>query len=228
MPQVEKYGVPVHVIGNWSRFSCGLGVESLELLIHNSQLPTHNSQLIIYPAAFAKGKNQKLLIAAFALVAAEFPGWKLRLWGRAEGRYAGKCRRLAAKTGIADKVDFAGFCDDLAQEYAHCGFVAFPSLDEGFGLVIADAAAFGKPAVMVHDWIGTASAGGGVAAGATPEVYAEALRRMMRCSELRKDMGLKAKLFCAEKYSRKAILDEWENLLAGAPQFTRNKNKFMV
>ena len=216
VPQVEKYGVPVHVIGNWSGFSCELGVESLELPTSNSQLPTHNSQLptIIYPAVFAKGKNQKLLIEAFARVAAEFPGWKLRLLGRAEGPYADKCRRLAAKTGIAGKVNFTGFCDDLAQEYERCAFVAFPSLDEGFGLVIADAAVFGKSCVIVDDWIGSAAAGGGIVTKPTVRAYAEGLRRLMADAELRRRLGERAREFCEEHFSREHILDKWESLLA--------------
>ena len=221
VPQVEKYGVPVHVIGNWSGFSCELGVESLELPTHNSKLMTppltHSStptSTIIYPAAFAKGKNQKLLIKAFARVAAEFPGWKLRLLGRADVAYADACRRLAAKTGIAGKVNFTGFCDDLAQEYERCAFVAFPSLDEGFGLVIADAAVFGKPCVIVDDWIGSAAAGGGIVTKPTVRAYADGLRRLMADVELQRSMGERAREFCEEHFSREHILDKWESLLA--------------
>lgn len=234
VPQVKKYGVPVHVIGNWSKFSCELRVKSLELPAHNSQLPTppllHSSTpTIIYPAAFAKGKNQKLLIRAFAKVSAEFPEWRLRLLGRAEGRYADECRRLAdeleMRVGVGEqgtgkreqgtgngRIEFAGFCEDMAAEYERCAFVAFPSLDEGFSLVIADAAAFAKPCVMVRDWIGTAGSGG-VMTKAAVEAYAEELRRLMSDAELRRQMGERAREFCANHYSREKILNKWEELV---------------
>ena len=203
IPQVAKYDVPVHVIGNWSE----MRVRTLE---NGSDL---FSNVVICPAALAKGKNQKLLIAAFARIAAEFPDWKLRLLGRVDGGYADECRRLAAKSGFADRIEFAGFCDDLAEEYQTCAFVAFPSVDEGFGLVIADAAAFAKPCVTVRDWIGAASAGGGIVASPTVSSYADGLRMMMADVELRRRMGAAAQRFCAATYSRERILDKWDALL---------------
>ena len=212
VPQVERYGAPVSVIGNWSE--------------HHLTTQPPNHLTIIYPAAFAKGKNQKLLIEAFAQVAAEFPDWRLRLLGRADGAYADECRRLAARTGIADKVYFAGFCDDLAQEYACCAFVAFPSASEGFGLVIADAAAFAKPCVMVEDWIGTAASDGGIVAEPTPRAYAQGLRRLMEDPGLRRRMGEAARKFASERYSRERILDKWEALLKRnktAPSFASRR-----
>ena len=100
VPQVEKYGVPVHVIGNWSRYEHIKLTTNQQPLTANRQPLTANT--IIYPAVFTKGKNQKLLIRAFAKVAGEFPGWRLRLLGRAEGRYAEKCRALAEDMGNGD------------------------------------------------------------------------------------------------------------------------------
>ena len=205
--QVKKYGVPVSVIGNWSMFSSVVKLPP-------PTLTSNSNSTIIYPAAFAKGKNQKLLIEAFARISAEFPDWKLRLLGRADGGYADECRRLAAKSGFADRIEFAGFCDDLAEEYQTCAFVAFPSVDEGFGLVIADAATFGKPCVTVRDWIGAASADGGVVTRSTVEAYAEGLRRLMGDPGLRKRMGEAARKFVVEHYSSERILDKWEALVS--------------
>ena len=234
VPQVAKCGPKVVVIGNWSVFDS-------QFTIPNSHLQT-----IIYPAAFAKGKNQKLLIKAFARISNEFPEWKLRLLGRAEGKYADECRCLAAKLSGAmgssrptgddgSRIEFAGYSNDMASEYASCALVAFPSRDEGFGLVIADAAAFAKPCVMVRDWIGTASISGqslvasrgkgcgkwdgkgGIVTKATVKAYADGLRRLMADAELCRRMGEAAQKFCEENYSRDRILDKWETLLKCAP-----------
>lgn len=203
IPQVERYGALVSVIGNWSE----MRAQTVE---NRSDL---SSTVVICPAAFAKVKNQKMLIEAFARISAEFPDWKLRLLGRADGGYADECRRLAAKFSVVDRVEFAGFCDNLAAEYQKCAFVAFPSVDEGFGLVIADAAAFAKPCVTVRDWIGAASAGGGIVASPTVSSYVDGLRMMMADAELRRRMGAAAQRFCAATYSRERILDKWESLL---------------
>ena len=213
VPQVAKYGVPVHVIGNWSRFGergTGNGDPPPPGLRWTRQ---GTGNVIICPAAFAKGKNQKLLIEAFARVAGEFPDWRLRLLGRAEGAYAEECRRFAGRLCVSDRVDFSGYSDDIAREYARCAFVAFPSLDEGFPLTLADAAAFAKPCAMVRDWIGTAGAGGGIAAKPTTAAYAAGLHRLMADMGLCRRMGEAARGFCAERYSRERILDRWESLL---------------
>ena len=202
VPQVSKCGAPVEVIGNWSRFG-DLAAKSAK----------STNDVIVYPAAFSKGKNQKLLIRAFARVSPGFPGWRLRLLGRTEGRYADECRLVAGRLGIGGMVDFPGYSRDMAGEYGRCAFVAFPSKDEGFPLTLADAAAFGRPAVMVHDWIGCAAAGGGVLARPTVAGYADGMRRLMADPALRDRMGESARSFCMESYSRGKILDAWERLL---------------
>jgi len=215
VPQVAKYGAPVFVIGNWSAYD-GLAAKRAK-------------KVIIYPAAFAKGKNQKLLIKAFARISNEFPEWELRLLGRTEGKYADECRRLAAKlsgamgssrptgvAGVEGQIEFAGYSNDMAGEYASCAFVAFPSLDEGFPLTIVDAAAFAKPCVMVEDWIGTAAAGGGLVAGPTVGAYAEGLRRLMANKELRRSLGENAQKHCGREYAKEKILEKWQMLLTSA------------
>lgn len=211
VPQVAGCCADVEVIGNWSSFSPSPAAEAPE-------------DLIIFPAAFAKRKNQKLLIEAFALLSADFPGWRIRLLGRDGCGYAEECRTLARRAGIADRVDFAGFSGNLASEYAKCAFVAFPSVDEGFGLAIADAAVFGKPCVMVRDWIGTAAAGGGIVTKPSAAEYASGLRRLMSDASLGQAMGARARRFCGTSYSRDGILDRWTSLIFKAAALSRGEN----
>ena len=187
--QVATYCPRVAVIGNWSEWAGRARAERPE------------QDTIVYPAAWGKGKNQRLAVAAFSSLAGEFPGWSLELYGGGSPDIA-----------LPDRVRHMGY-RDLGPVYASCAFVAFPSLDEGFPLTLADAAAFGKPAVMVRDWIGTAAAGGGMVSAPAAPAYAAALRRMMSDAGLRREMGAAARRFCADAYSRQAILDRWEALL---------------
>ena len=185
--QVEKYGTKVETIGNFSMMESKNAGES--------------EKTIIYPAAWNKDKNQPMLIQAFEKARKQFPEWTLELYG------GGKVPEK-----LPDGVKAMGFCD-LTEAYGKCAFVAFPSLDEGFGLVIADAAKFGKPCVMVEDWIGTVKAGGGVLTGKRAGAYAEGLKKLMGDAAAREAMGAKAREFCDREYSRVAILDKWERLL---------------
>ena len=189
VPQVAKYGPPVTVIGN-----------SVEMPATDSPSPPPGN-VIIYPAARSKTKNHALLLKAFSSLRGSFPDWRLELYGDGLGR-------LELPPGAQA---FAR-CD-LRPAYRRCAFLAFPSTDEGFGLVIAEAASYGKPAVMVRDWIGTAGADGGIVTAPTVSAYAEGLRRLMSDPDLRRQLGESAQRFCAEHYSRAKILDKWEALL---------------
>ena len=196
VPQVSGYGPRVSVIGNWSRFA-----DSSQAV--DGKPSRESKPVIVYPAAFGGKKNHVLLVKAFASLADEFPDWTLELYGGG-----------TPPADLPPNAKACGFCEGLGEAYGRCAFLAFPSLDEGFPLTIVDAAAFGKPAVMVRDWIGTASADGGIVAGPDIASYAEGLRRFMADAGLRTRMGEAARDFCAAAYSREKILDAWEKLFA--------------
>ena len=179
---------------------------------------TCDNPVILYPAAaFTHVKNQALLIRAFARLAAEFPEWRLRLLGRNDTRNGERCRRLVRRLGVEGRVDFIGFSKSLADEYAHAAFIAFPSTLEGFPLALLEAAKFGLCAVAHAALPGVAdivrNGETGFVTEPTVEAYAEGLRRLMADAELRRRMGEQARAFCAERYSRERILDQWETLI---------------
>ena len=97
---------------------------------------------------------------------------------------------------------------DLARPYAECAFVAFPSKTEGFPLALVDAAAFGKPAWAIQDWIGC-----GEIVGSNVREYAAGLVRLMSDADYRHALGTHCRSYCAEHYARAKILDRWEELL---------------
>lgn len=188
--QVNKYGPHVEVIGNWSAYESN-ALESSK----------RERKMILYPAAFSKTKNHSLLLRSFARLYNEFPDWTLELYGN--GHPPGELPPNA-------KVKPYG---DLHNAYEECAFVAFPSIDEGFPLTIAESASFAKPAVMVKDWIGTGAASGAIVTAPSVQDYANGLRRMMADSSMRRLMGENARCFCSCNYSRAHILDQWEELL---------------
>ena len=175
--------------------------------------------VILYPAAaFTRVKNQSLLIRAFALLAHDFPEWRLRLPGRVDTRCGERCRKLAGQLGVAGRIDFIGFTKDLPGEYSNAAFMAFPSTLEGFPLALLEGAKFGLCAVVHSALPGVADIVSdgetGIVTAPTAEAYAEGLRRLMSDAELRRTMGVKSRRFCAEHYSRARILDRWESLLS--------------
>ena len=188
--QVSAYGPPVAVIGNY-----------IDLPLVEDAVSARSGKLIVYPAAYTKSKNHRLLMKAFASLRDDFQNWRIELYGKD-----------LDSIRMPPAVRAFGWCD-IREVYAKCDFVAFPSVDEGFGLVIAEAAAFGKPAVMIHDWIGTAKAGGGIVTDPTVAAYAAGLRRLMSDPAFCSSAGAKARAYCMEHFSKDKIIDKWEALL---------------
>ena len=187
--------------------------------ILSSQPSLPDSHTILYPAAAVnRVKNQKMLIEAFALVADEFPEWKVRLLGKDTTPYAASCRRLIVRRGLASRVELVGFTGDLASEYAGSAFIAFPSTLEGFPLAILEAAWFALPALAQKDLPGVFDiihdGETGIVADASVHAYAAALRRLMSDGAYRRRLGENARRFCSECYAREQILEQWENLFA--------------
>ena len=201
-------GVPTKVIGNYTEMSAGPQLSAL-----SSQPST-----ILYPAAVVnKVKNQKLLIEAFARVAGKFPEWKVRMLGKADTKYAGECRALASRLGVADRIEFVGFTGDLAGEYSRAAFVAFPSTLEGFPLAILEAAKFALPAVAQSSLPGVGDivrdGETGFVTGPSPASYAEGLSRMMADPSLRRSLGERARSRCDGEYSKERVLSAWEEMV---------------
>ena len=194
---VRTSAIRLSAIGNWS------GIDATTAR-HGSE------KIVICPGAINDDKNQQLLIRAFAKIRIDFPDWQVEFYG--SGSMSNE-RHLLQIAGRNEAIRFKGFCD-LREAYARCAFVAFPSKTEGFPLAIVEAASFARPAVMIHDWIGTAAIEGGLVVKDTVNAYANALRRLMSDMSLCRQMGENARRFCAERYSRAHILDEWEALLS--------------
>ena len=193
----------VAVIGNYAEItSCG---------------GSRPDSVILYPAAaLNKIKNQKLLIEAFALLADEFPGWKVRLLGKDSTSYAEQCRRMIARKGLAERIELVGFTKDLHGEYSRAAFVAFPSTLEGFPLAILEAAQFSLAAVVQNGLPGVGDIvtdDTGIVTEPTVSAYADGLRRMMADKMLRQRLGEGSRRHCEDCYSRAKILDQWVSLL---------------
>jgi len=101
---------------------------------------------ILHVGAVQTRKNLLRLIEAFE-IAAE-PPWRLVFAG-GDGFGAAQVRARAAASPARDRIEFPGWVDDgrLAGLYARASVLAFPSLDEGFGIPILEAMAWGLPVV---------------------------------------------------------------------------------
>lgn len=104
-------------------------------------------------------KNQALLLEAFARLLADRPAERarLRLALIGDGPERGRLERMAVEAGMADRVDFAGWNDDVAASLASLSVFVLPSLNEGISNTVLEAMACGLPVVAT-------------AVGGTPEL----------------------------------------------------------
>jgi|GEM_PF-5892324 len=139
-------------------------------------------------------KQFSLLIRAWAALAPDFPEGSLSLVGDGPSReiYAS----LAANLGLGHRFRMPGAADaeGLNAYYAEADLLCLPSRREGFGLVLAEAAAWSLPLVGLKPCLASAAlipeGGGDLAAEGTPAALAEALRPLLAARpETRRKMG---------------------------------------
>jgi glycosyltransferase involved in cell wall biosynthesis len=162
-------------------------------------------KLILHVGAIQRRKNLVRLIEAFERTD---PGWRLALagsfgYGSEETLHRIECSPRKQDVRILGYVSQTQL-DDL---YARAAVLAFPSLDEGFGMPILDAMAAGVP-VLTSNRSATAEVSGDAALLVAPEdtgSIVEALRRLTTEQTLREELIARG--------SRRAALFTWEKAI---------------
>lgn len=124
----------------------------LRVVHHGVRFPAPNQEplsfnreekVILFVGALQKRKNLVRLIKAFEQVG---PEWRLVLAG-SHGFGAEEILDQAANSPRSADIALPGYISDekLEQYYANCDIFAFPSLDEGFGIPVLEAMAWGIP-----------------------------------------------------------------------------------
>jgi glycosyltransferase involved in cell wall biosynthesis len=168
----------------------------------------------------AAQKNHRCLIAAFALVASDFPDWTLRIVG--EGELRGELEKQIRELGLERCVELPGAVSDVWREYGNASFFVSPSTYESFGLATAEALLSGVPAVAFEDCPGTNvliqdNIDGILVNGGSDrtEALSIALRRLMVDPEEIERLS-RAGARRLETHSLPRVLDTWEGILRDA------------
>jgi len=163
------------------------------------------------------------LIKAFSTVCNSCPQLSLRLLIVGDGSLKQDLIDLCISLNIRDKVIFTGFInqDELPRYYNMLDIYVALSRSESFGVAVLEASACGKPVVVSN-------------VGGLPEVVddgitgiivpphilsnaADAIIKLIIDSELRKEMGSKARKFVENRYkwedNVKKMVEIYENIL---------------
>jgi len=138
--------------------------------------------------------------------------WNLRIVGA--GRHEGELRKAVETAGLADRVDFHGYCPrtELPELYREADLFVLPSLAESFGMVFAEAMSCGLPILgsrtggvpeLVHEENGILVEPGNVAE------ITQALRKLISDGDLRRRMGENNRRRVLESYGWRVVAERY-------------------
>ena len=179
--------------------------------------------VIVYTGRLLRGKGLETLLAAFGRVAARVPAAHLLIVGSGAGQALSvedELRRTADTSGLGSRVTFTGRLDDVAEELRASDVFAFPSIYEGLGISLVEAAATGVPAVGsrtggIVDVIEDGASGFLVTPGSASELAAR-LEELALDDASRARLGRRAREIAVARFDEGQALIRYRALLAEA------------
>jgi glycosyltransferase involved in cell wall biosynthesis len=128
-----------------------LGISDEYFLPEHPQLPDNGLQMV-FPAQFRYGKNQDLIIRAFARHIHKNGDTESHLYLPGMGELSEDMKELTKNIGIADRVSFPGFCSKqkVLLIYLKCNIGIVASNSETFGQSIVEPFVLGRCVVSTH------------------------------------------------------------------------------
>lgn len=171
--------------------------------------PETRQPIVLTVGSIQKRKNTARLVEAFEQTR---PGWKLILAGAAGYGAADITARIAQSPRAAD-IEVTGYISNaaLADLYRRAALFAFPSLDEGFGIPVIEAMAWGIP-VITSDRSALAEISGDAALHVDPNDTAQlaaALQKGMDQPTLRDDLIARGRAWSSQFTWARAVDATW-------------------
>jgi glycosyltransferase involved in cell wall biosynthesis len=123
----------------------GLDLEPYPFVPARDDAQRSGNAMISAIARFEPQKGVEYLIRAMPEVLRQCPGVRLRVAG--DGPQRAFLEELTRKLGLGETVVFLGWRSDVQQVLAESDLCCMPSVWEGFGLVLVEAMAVGRPVV---------------------------------------------------------------------------------
>jgi glycosyltransferase involved in cell wall biosynthesis len=176
-------------------------------------------------------KNHAMLLEVAARIASESNNKtrSLRIVVVGDGHLREALERQVRELSIADRVVFAGFCEDVTSSYADLDMVVLTSLNEGTPLTLIEAMCCGRAVAStevggVVDVMGerreardgfTVWDHGVTAPSQDVEAFARALSFLIERPELRREMGERGRAFVRTRLSKERLVSDVEEVYRG-------------
>jgi glycosyltransferase involved in cell wall biosynthesis len=185
-------------------------------LAHPQVPDVHGRWRIIGLGRLAREKGFNLLIAAFGLIAARYPGWDLTIFGEGDQRSA--LEEQITSLGLGERISLPGLTRLPEAELVASHLMVLPSYYEGFPNALAEAVAAGLPTVAfsgisgVEELIEPEHTGLLVDPAQGIAGLAAALNRLMGDDNVRGLFGAAAQSH-ASRWVPETVHGRWEELL---------------
>ena len=124
--------------------------------------------------------------------------------------------KLITSLGLADRIFFLGFRDDIPEILQAIDYYVLPSISEGLSISLLEAMAASRPIVATDVGMNSVVIQHGVNGLIVPpnsnEALAEALQKVISDPELSEEMGKKARKTVCSKYSSEAMSNRYLKL----------------
>jgi glycosyltransferase involved in cell wall biosynthesis len=167
-------------------------------------------KVVLFLSRLDPKKNLEALIDALAYSNTLKATSTLLIAGSGEPSYVLRLKSRAAAAGLGENTIWLGQVDgdQKAAAFAAADVFVLPSHSENFGIAAAEALLAGKPCILARG-VAIANeaerAGAALAVTAEPILLARALERLLADSELRRQMGLRAREFAGREYSARTM-----------------------
>ena len=175
------------------------------------------NKIILYVGPLIKRKGLEHLIRGMKNVLSKRTDVFLVLVGK--GKNEKKLTRLSLQLGIAENVVFEGFVEEksLPAYYTSCDIFVLPSLQEGFGMVLVEAMACGKPVIAsnntaIPEVVGDA---GVLVDPRSPNGLADAIIDLLNDEEKMRELGEKALKRVQENFTWDSSADKLLRIYRG-------------
>jgi phosphatidylinositol alpha-1,6-mannosyltransferase len=189
------------------------------------RLGWNDRPILLTVGRLQRRKGQDMLIRALPAIRDRLPDVLYSIVGEGEERES--LEELAAECGVASQVQFLGNVGDveLLNCYRQCDLFALPNREidgdiEGFGMVLLEAQACGRPVIAGQSG-GTSETmrvgvTGEIVDCTSPQPLAATVVRLMSDSAMREAMGLEARRRVVELF-------DWDTLASKARELFESK-----
>ena len=182
----------------------------------SSEVSPLSDKVILAVGRLDNQKNFPGLIDIWALIAKDYPDWKLRIVG--VGYTDTRILQKVKEYSLEGQFELCPFTNNVQEHYLSSSIFTMTSDFEGFGLVLVEAESMGLPLVSYacpcgpRDIIRDGQDGFLVERG-DMKTFAARLRQLIEDEELRRRMGQAAKVN-SQRFSLDNVMKQWEALFA--------------